>query len=43
MPDPTPPPKTGIDWVLIVSIVVAGVLAAAVLIWATGLGEGLAD
>ena len=43
MPDPTPPPKKGTDWVLIVSIALAGLLAAAVLIWATGLGEGLAD
>jgi len=43
MPVSLPPPEKGIDWVLIIAIVAAGLMAAAVLIWATGLGEGLAD
>ena len=43
MPDTPPPPDKGFDRVLIAAIVIAGLLAAAVLVWATGLGEGLAD
>jgi len=36
-------PKKGIDWVFATVIILAGLLAAGVLMWASQLPDGLAD